>query len=215
MSRKILYLLPVVIAIVLGCSHSAWARMNPFDGNRQGIILSMGFGGGVTSISSRNLGISGNIAKGTVGIVYRLGFAPNDRWMFYGSYKSSIYASKIAEHYDDLSESIDDSKVSGRIGAFFAIPFVLLFTDQHLMMGVGTSYYFRRGVPSWFVDFAAGGAFLSDPYESEGVSPFPGGMHGGYSLSAGGGYEFARHAQAELQLIWSRASWETAAGKKN
>jgi len=212
---RILITLVVLLMMSTRIVH-AGPRLNPFDNDRKGFIASLGFGPSVTSISSEYRGLEGKISKGAIGIDFRLGYAPDNRWQFFFAHKASVYASKYREHVSDYLDNVNVKTKDG-IGLAVITPIVLpvivFFTDQHLMMGVGVSYYFEPRVPSWFVDVGIGISDCADPYERAG-SPFPRGRPEGYGAFGGIGYEFADHWRAECQAMWSMAKSTKGGYKK-
>jgi len=208
-----------VILFIFCMGQSAEARRvkNPFDEVRKGLIASFTLGPGFTRITSENFGMTGDITKATVGIIYKIGYAPTNQLIFYASHRSSVYASKVGEHYNSWFDKADFKDGQGVALALITpvvLPFIALFTDQHLTSGLGLTYYVRPGIPSWFFDVAVGPSLTADPYESDHVSSFPKSPRPGIGLCAGFGYEFARHVQTEIQFMYGGKSWEKDGDKK-
>ena len=198
---------------VFGLCSRAGARIviSPFDSERQGFIASLSVGPGFTYISSENHGMTGDITKTTIGIVYKLGYAPNDQLVLYYNHRSSVYASKLGDHYDSWFDKVNFRDEKGWAHAVvtpFVLPVIAFFTDQHFLLGPGVTYYLRPDIPSWYFDFGLGLSLLADPYEADTVSCFPTNGPGGYGCWGAVGYEFSHHFQTEIQFMFSGEKWE-------
>jgi len=192
------------ILITLAIASQALAGSHLFDRDRRGFIAGFDIGPGFTRISSTNVDLKGTVTKGTVGFTYRIGYAPDRHWQIYYSHRSSVYANKIWEHYIDLAEKADPKEL-GYFGFFLFIPVIAMFTDQHIVIGLGSRYYAKESGQSWFFDGGIGFSDIADPYELEVPSAHPKNCHEGWGLFGGVGYEFARHVGVALQVHWSRA----------
>ncbi len=192
----------------LFCISRAHAVVKVFDDDRRGAFAELCFGGGFTTISSENYGMTGTITKATAVMTFKFGYAPTRQFQLLLFQKSSVYANKLWEHYDDWADEFKKSKAIGYIAVAPLLPVIAFFTDQHLLLGIGAAYYLRPRTQTWFIEGGIGPSLLDDPYELDHTSSFPAGVHSGYGLFAGVGYEFTRHGQVELQIMGSRASWE-------
>jgi hypothetical protein len=204
--RKVLICLILYSILVLPVAKSG---INPFDGERKGEVASIGLGFGIISIGSENMGLQGDISKGTVVFDFRFGYAPNNRLQLFYKHKSSVYLSKLGEHLDSYFHKVNLKTKKG-VGQLvlspFVVPFIALFTDQHLMGGIGARYYLEPKAPSWFLESGIGVSHCSDPYERERHNPFPSIADVSPGLFGGIGYEFSRHFDAEIEFVWSWAS---------
>jgi hypothetical protein len=210
----------IAVAVLMVCltgRSAAAARFSSdvFDGRRSGPVASIGIGGGYTDISAKNGSLSRSTGKGTFAVTFRLGYAPSEQLELFAFYRASVYGNKLWEHWDDAADKLGSA--NGLSHAIIApiVPIIAVFTDQHLMMGIGATYYLESDTHSWFIEAGAGPSLLSDPWELSGPSPFPSGNQTGVGALAGIGYEFSRNAQASLELMWSRASWEYAGAEKS
>ncbi|MFZ5979445.1 MAG: hypothetical protein ACOYVF_02335 [Candidatus Zixiibacteriota bacterium] len=211
--RKLYSAILIIFLSIICLAYTVEARMtrNPFDHVRRGPIASFTVGPGFTRITSENYGMTGDITKGTVAFIYKIGYCFDDRFILYASHRSSVYGSKIGEHYNTWFDKIDFKEGQGFALALVTpvvLPFIALLTDQHLTSGIGIMYYVRPRMPSWFFDAAIGPSVTADPYESEHVSSFPRSPRTGIGFCAGFGYEFARHFQTEIQFMYSSKKWE-------
>ena len=194
----------VVFIAVLSVASQAMAGRVVFDRDRKGPVAGFDIGGGFTSITSTNIDLDGTVTKGTVCFNYRVGYAPDRHWQVYVTHRSSVYASKVWEHYTDAADHAESKEV-GYVGLFLFIPVIAMFTDQHFMIGAGGRYYAKERGQSWFFDAGIGLSDAADPYEWEVRSAFPKGTHEGWGFFGGVGYEFATHVGVALQTHWSRA----------
>lgn len=207
-------LLIALFAVCLPVESSARLKVkNPFDGDRTGLIFGMSTGGGVSWISSRNLDASGEHTRGTVAMISRMGYGVSDRVQIYGLIASSVYAYKLWEHYESL---VDWSGTSTTyvVGLPF-LPMIAMFTDQHLTLGLGATYYARSKAPCWYADLAAGVSMNADPDEHDNPSVHPGFRTGGPGVFGAIGYEIRTNFMVGLNLMWGREKWETDAGEKS
>jgi hypothetical protein len=209
----------VVIAVFLvslagGGAAAGGLPRHVFDGRRMGPVASIGIGGGYTDISSKNGPLSGSTGMGTFAITFRLGYAPSERLELYALYRASVYGGRLWDHWDDIADKAGSAKDLTRAAVLPIVPVIAMFTDQHLLIGFGATYYFVPDTHAWFVEAGAGPSFLSDPWELNGPSPFPGGNQTGLGFLAGVGYQFSKCGQASLELMWSRASWEYGGAEK-
>jgi hypothetical protein len=186
-----------------------------FDGRRSGPVASIGIGGGYTDISSKNGPLSGSTGTGTFAITFRLGYAPSEQLEIHAFYRASVYAGKLWEHWDDIADKAGSARGFTHAVILPIVPVIAMFTDQHLMMGLGATYYFEADTHAWFVEAGAGPSIAADPWELSGPSPFPGGNRTGLGFLAGVGYQFSKCGQASLELMWSRASWDDGGVEKS
>lgn len=207
-SMRIKTFFMVLVCLIIVNTIATAGIIRPFDGQRKGFIANMAFGPGLTIIKSTNGELEGSITKGTVGITYRFGYAPSDNLQLYYTHRSYVYASKIGEHYNNWVDAFEGKRAAGYILTTLAVPVMLFFTDQHIVLGLGGTYHVRPDVPSWFFELGLGPSATADPYEWEGSSPFPGGSKTGLGIFGAVGYEFTRYIRAEAQFLWAGRSWK-------
>jgi len=205
----------IVAGLAGGGAAAGGLPRDVFDGRRMGPVASIGIGGGYTDISSKNGPLSGSTGTGTFAITFHLGYAPSEQLELYAFYRASVYAGKLWEHWDDIADKAGSAKGFTHAVILPIVPVIAMVTDQHLLIGLGATYYFRPSTCTWFVEAGAGPSLLSDPWELSGPSPFPGGNQTGLGFLAGVGYQFSKCGQASLELMWSRASWEYGGVEKS
>jgi len=179
-----LVLLILIVLITLFLIVNAYA----FDGKRKGFFLGGGLGPGFTSLKE-TITYSGLFDgessessewESKFGLVtnFKIGYAPSDIVEIHYTSKVSWFASKI---YWWGLESKDVTMASG-------------------LSALGVTYYFKPEAPCYFITGGIGFSTLSLPFESHSEIKIGGG------LFAGAGYEFARHFNVELDLIWGKPS---------
>jgi hypothetical protein len=177
--RKTYLVILIVMAVLLFTSNA-----NAFDGKRKGFVLGGGLGPGLT-LQKETIEYSGWFEgessessgwESKFGLVtnFKIGYAPSDLVEIYFTVKDSWYGSTI---YWWGVESEDVIMASG-------------------FWGPGVTYYFKPEAPSYFITGGLGVSTLSLPFESDAEIKFGGG------LFAGAGYEFKRHFNVELDLIF-------------
>jgi hypothetical protein len=202
--RKNIFITAILIILIGVQNANALKKVKPFDGKRQGPIFAACIGPGITTISSENGELSRTVTKGTVAFNYKIGYAPTEQLMLYMNYNASVYANKLWQHWDDWASEVKKSKTIGYLLVFPFLPVIAMFTDQHLLMGVGADYYLEPYTPCWFFSISAGPSFVSDPYEYSGPSPFPlGGGDELYGFIVGAGYEFSTWGHVGVELMYS------------
>ncbi len=174
--RKAFFLILIVL-ITLFLIVSA----NAFDGKRKGFILGFGIGPGFTSFTQKLAGYD-----------YYYG------WMEIESDRETkvgiMTDFKIGYAPTDFYEIYYTSKVS-----WFGMESVggdVTITNG--LGALGTTYYFKPVAPSPFIAGGIGFSTWSAPFESNTDTWI------GFGLFAGAGYEFTRHLNAELDLIWGK-----------
>ena len=192
-------------ASVVGSGH-------PFDGQREGPVFGVSVGPGTSWVSYHNGSLSGEKTLGTATFCYRMGWAPSNQYHIHALWVSSSYAYKVWEHFESM---VDHSETNlTYITGVVILPLIAMFSDQHFMFGLGSTYYFRTKAPSWFVELGGGGSMTSDPDEDDSPSAFPGSNKAGPGLFAGFGYEFASSVNVELSATWGQAKWDAVGGEK-
>lgn len=195
-------LIPLILIFM---TPTVCGRLSMFDGHREGFIASASAGPGITWISSQNGDLSGTFTAGTIVQMYRFGYAPNSQLQFYYTHRQSSLASDVWNVYEDWADKAKN-KTIGYIAFFLFIPVIAIFSDQHILIGLGTTAYVRPSIPSWFFEAGFGISDVGDPYDSDRASAFPKGVGSGLGLFGGAGYEFNRHGRAELQFMWAQSS---------
>jgi hypothetical protein len=180
--RKAIFL-SLIVLLILFLIVNAYA----FDGKRKGFFLGGGLGPGFTS-QKETVEHSGwfegepseSSTESKLGLVtnFKIGYAPSDLVEIHYTSKVSWFASKI---YWWGLESEDVTMASG-------------------VSALGVTYYFKPEAPSYFITGGFGLSSLSLPFESHGDTKWGGG------LFAGAGYEFVRHFNVELDLLYGKVS---------
>lgn len=155
-----------------------------FDGERQGFILGIGVGTGLTSYTYT---VSEDIYGGDVSVTldrentfpfmsdFKIGYAPNDLVEIY-------YMNKVSWFNDDVL-FVDEVMVANGLG------------------GVGVTYFFQPVAPSFFLTGGIGFSSWAYPFEENAPDPWR-----GFGLTAGGGYEFAPHWYVAGDVSWGKPS---------
>jgi len=170
-------LVSMVLALLLCVTTVGWA----FDGERQGFILGVGVGAGLTSytqtISDGGFSVTGD-RENPFGIMsdFKIGYAPSDVIEIYWMSKVSWFSLENALG--------DDVTIANGIG------------------GLGVTYFFQSTAPSAFVSGGIGFSSWTAPFE-EGAEAWY-----GIGVSAGAGYEFSPHWYLEGNVCWGKPSTE-------
>ena len=169
-------LVSMVLALLLCVTTVGWA----FDGERQGFILGVGVGVGLTSYTQTVPFYAGlNLTtdrENTFGIMsdFKIGYAPSDVMEIYWVNKVSWFG--MENVYED------NVTITSSVG------------------GLGVTYFFQPTAPSAFVSGAIGLSSWAAPFE-EGAEAMS-----GFGISAGGGYEFSPHWYVEGNVCWGNPS---------
>jgi hypothetical protein len=198
----------IIISFVFFATEAYAFFPNPFDGRRRGFIVGVGIGPGMTNYRSDLFGQSHEISKGSLAFDFRIGYATTDRFQVYITTKMSLtHFGELGNAYDNWFDEIDKGSFKGVVYLFltpFVAPFLPL-SASHLDFGLGTSYYLRNGIPSWYFSAGFGGSAIPDSFVGKTTSlglPF---SRGGFGFHIGSGYEFNRHWSAELQILYGHA----------
>jgi len=162
-----------------------------FDGERQGFILGIGVGAGLTSytateaIDAEEVGMESGTFSWTsdrenefpLMSDFKIGYAPNDLVEIYWMSKVSWFSVSGGGE--------DDFIVANGLG------------------GLGVTYFFEPAAPSAFVSGGIGFSSWAFPLEEDPPDPWS-----GIGLSAGAGYEFATHWYVAGDVCWGRPSTE-------
>jgi hypothetical protein len=196
-----------VAFILLWVATSAHA----FNGERKGFILGFGLGPGFTSytekITEEYGGVKQSIErdrKSKLGLVtdFKIGYAPSNFLEIYWFSKVSWFGHKFVQSYDFYDyyyeyvyhyEYVEDWMVANGVA------------------GIGGTYYFRPTAPSWFLSGGLGYSAWSVPFEDNSLNDyfyeednFLQDSRLGLGLFVGGGYEFARHLNVQMDLCWGK-----------
>jgi hypothetical protein len=181
--RKSVFLILIVLVTLF-----LIVNANAFDGKRKGFFLGGGLGPGFTLqketieysgwFEGESSESSGWESKFGLATNFKIGYAPSDMVEIHYTSKVSWFVSKI---YWWGLESEDVTMASG-------------------VSALGVTYYFKPEAPSYFITGGFGLSTLSLPFESHGETKIGGG------LFAGAGYEFARHFNVELDLLYGKVS---------
>lgn len=165
--------------VLLNCASDAFA----FDGQRQGFILGIGAGPGLTSFTQTlDLGswpgggseTTDRENKFGLQTDFKIGYAPSNTFQVYYSNKVSWFGIENA-----LGEDV-------------------IITSG--VMGVGASYYLSPEAPSLFFGGGLGVSVWNAPFE-DGSEAWT-----GFGLYTWAGYEFSRHWNVELDVVWGKPS---------
>ena len=173
-------LVSVAVFVVLCVTTVAGA----FDGERQGFILGVGVGSGLTSYTYT---ASADYDRAAVSVTsdrenvfplmsdFKIGYAPNDLLEIY-------WMSKVSWFGDEALYG-EDVTIANGLG------------------GLGVTYFFQPAAPSAFVSGGIGFSSWSLPLEED-----PPDSWVGVGLSAGAGYEFAPHWYVAGDVCWGKPS---------
>jgi len=114
--------------------------VNPLAESRKGIIMGISIGGGISNVSWENQGIEGIVSKGVFGLIFRIGYAPNDIWQIYATYRYYTFATHLGSNLDEIA----DGKDWRYVGLIPASPIIAMFSGQHMVIGLGTSYFLKK-----------------------------------------------------------------------
>lgn len=189
--RKTYAVILIVIAMLFLTSTA-----NAFDGKRKGFLLGLGMGAGFNSFTEESVDYNSYYGrfqktksprenKGSFITDFKIGYSPTDFWEIY-------YTTKLSWlHYTTLYEG-EKGVVSG-LGA------------------LGITYYFEPQAPSFFVTGGMGvsmwGRFAVNLFGGSGRKF----ADIGFGLFAGAGYEFKKHLNVGLNLVWGKPG-DTEAG---
>ena len=182
--RKSVFLILIVLIMLFLITNA-----NAFDGKRKGFFLGGGLGPGFTSLKE-TITYSGLFdgessesseweSKFGLMTYFKIGYAPSDIVEIHYTNKISWFGDKVYFFGDSMGEDV--TMASG-------------------LSTLGMTYYFKPEAPSYFITGGIGFSTLSLPFESHSEIKIGGG------LFAGAGYEFARHFNVELDLIWGKPS---------
>jgi hypothetical protein len=167
----------MVLVTVLGTAAVAGA----FDGQRQGFILGVGGGAGLTSYTQTIAHGGGSVTSDRENEFplmtdFRIGYAPSDALEIYWMSKVSWFSMENAYG--------DDVTIANGLG------------------GLGVTYFLQPTAPSVFLAGGVGFSSWAAPLE-EGVEAWY-----GLGVSAGAGYEFAPHWYIQGDVCWGNPSTE-------
>lgn len=175
---KRMWTLALVALVALSCMA---AVANAFDGERQGFILGIGAGTGLTSYA-QTISYGGDSVTSDrenelpIMTDFKVGYAPNDALEIYWMSKVSWFGMENALG--------DDVTVANGVA------------------GLGITYFLEPGAPSIFLTGGVGYSSWALPFE-EGVDAWY-----GLGVSAGAGYEFMPHWYVEGDIRWGNPSTE-------
>ena len=136
------------------------------DGTRKGFVIGIGVGPGMTSYT---IGNSDRESKFALASDFKIGAGISEKLLVY-------YVSRVSWFSHDLpTETVTAANGIGL---------------------VGSSYYFKTDVPSFYVLGSVGLSSWSYPFESTSDT------WTGLGVSVGAGYEFAKHYAAEATVNW-------------
>ena len=127
-------LILVLVVLLLTFTTSTYA----FDGNRQGFILGLGVGPGLTSYSFEGIGTDDRTNKASVNTDFQIGYAPNNQLLIYWMSKVQWYS---------LETIFGSAIYASGVG------------------GLGLSYYFEKEGPSLYLTGGVGFASVAAPFE--------------------------------------------------
>ncbi len=154
-------------------------------GDRSGLFLRLDFGPGLSLISAEKDSWARPKWDTTVfgvSTMTSLGLGVTDKLLLHVSVRYNLY---------------------GELGLLSAIvgPLGMVFSDDHTVVGVGATYYFRSEAPSLFAELGIAGGNIDNPFDNKTLMTTG---HEGLGFFTGVGYEFVRHLQAELGMHWTR-----------
>jgi hypothetical protein len=169
--------LSVAVVVLLCVTTVAGA----FDGERQGFILGIGVGAGLTTYT-QTVSYGGNSFTSDrenefpLMTDFKIGYAPNDLVEIYWMSKVSWFSMENV-----LAE---DVTITNGLG------------------GLGITYFFRPTAPSPFLTGGIGFSSWTAPFEEDAEVWY------GFGLTAGVGYEFAPHWYVAGDVCWGKPATE-------
>lgn len=156
--------------------------INP--GRRQGLTGRFDIAAGLVHTSAEHPSWSQVYTSndGGAGMAFGVGYGITDQFILSGTIRGLLYGEYAL------------------LGAVTG-PLVLLFADEHMTATVNLSFYLNRHTPSLFFEVGGGGGMIGNPFD-EGVINED--SEEGPGFIAGIGYEFRRHMQVEIHLMWSQ-----------
>jgi len=170
------------------------ANVHAFDGQRQGFILGFGLGPGFTSYTEEFtlefMGLKSSVERdrqNKLGVMsdFKIGYAPNNSLEIYYTNKVSWFGHKYSQRVE-----VWDSVYA---------EYIEKWTIATGLTAAGVTYYFYPTAPSWFLSGGLGVSAWLVPFEENGPDP-----RIGLGLFVGGGYEFTRHVNVEVNLCWGK-----------
>jgi len=181
--RGIVTLLVLTAVIVTATSVCA------FNGERKGFVLGFGIGPGYTNFSQELGGIESD-SEGKASIVtdFKIGGGFNEQFLLYYENRLSWFKLTVVDevYYDPFADEVTFTETD--------------VTIAHGIGLVGMSYYFKTEAPSFYVLGSVGVSSWSAPFETNSD------MWVGFGISAGVGYEFAKHWAIEGTLNYGNPS---------
>jgi len=185
-----------------------------FAGSRQGPFVDLNLGYGITSITyDIDLNASRRLTKGAFFLDFKVGYAPNDRLKLSFVDKMAIFdLSKAGDDYDEYFDEISKQNLLSVIYVLVS-PVALAFIpyeSSHSLLGGGITYYLEDDAPSWYFEGGIGISFVYNPLnvytlDETGVVTYNEGETGdGPGAYLGVGYEFDRHFQASVSVMYGR-----------
>lgn len=185
----------ISMVIILSMANSVYA-LRIFDGNRKGITLEGNFGFGVTTVFSEYL-VKDQVTRGAFNFEAKFGYGGSNQYQLYLINKIAVI--DFPKMIDDYNNYFDKMSDGGIAGVFYIMvaPLVLPFipyASSHSLLGFGGDYYFSDTVPSYFVGASFGASIIYDPIIEK--------TNGGAGFLIGGGYEFKKHSQVKLDIMY-------------
>lgn len=183
MKKSLLILVVLVVLFLI-------VNANAFDGKRKGFILGGGIGPGYTTFTQELAGYDPYLGYVTIKSdrVNKVGIMTDFKIGYAPTdYYEIYYASKVS--WFGMESGAGNVTIANGLGS------------------LGATYYFKPVAPSPFIAGGIGLSTWSAPFESSTETWV------GFGLFAGVGYEFIRHLNAELDLIWGKPG-KTVSGIK-
>ena len=160
--------------------------------DRKGVFVELGLGPGYSQLLAQEE-IEG---RTSFAINFKLGYGLSNRVQVYAGFLNLAY---LPESWDRTKEWIGGDDFKTVLGTALIYPVTSLFYErQSQIVGLGLRYFLRQRHPSLFFDIGFGKHLIYDLIYSKYTF--------GQGIYSGLGYEFDRHINVALQLLWTSAA---------
>mgnify|MGYP001096187170 CR=1 FL=1 len=193
----------IVIIVLLCVTAGDAAAFKVFDGRRKGFVLTFGIGPGATKLSYTENGESMEFSSGSLYLESKLGIGFTNQFQVCMVNKMSIFEmSKMLDDYEDWFDKASEGGAKG-ILYLIATPIVFPFIpygSSHTCVGLSAIYYLRPSAPSLFIEAGFGGGIMYNRFNDK--------IRGGRGGSLAVGYEFRKHIQPKIQVMYGQYNEE-------
>ncbi len=167
------------------------------DENRKGVFASFGLGLGYTNITCSDPSFTAYSVTGLAG-TGAVGFAPTNKTNILFGFKSNFFVDEVAAIWKDWADKMSGDNL-GAVGAILISPIVFSLSPlirSHSIFGlVEINQFFSESSPSFFLSGSLGGGLVYNKYSGQ--------PEGGFGISAGAGYEFARKIAISCDVLYN------------